>query len=207
MRRRRRISFAWAGARPRNAGPARRRARSTASCGRRRRSASRSAPPQVTAARRSGGTALSVALWAALLARIGQAMAETGDTPLGLVAPALYRLVQPGLFNVPAMGGNETTGRVGGYFARLGWDACTGLGTPNGAALLDAILRDADQGPGPHAAAEVALDWTWLPGLAREVAEGRDGTLWALGTVETPSQRQLFRATPCGWTAVSEAFG
>jgi kumamolisin len=154
-----------------------------------------------------GGTALSVALWAALLARIGQAMAETGDAPLGLVAPTLYRLVQPGLFNVPAMGGNETTGRVGGYFARLGWDACTGLGTPNGAALLDAMLCDADQGPGPRAATEVALDWTWLPGLAREVAEGRDGTLWALGTVETAGQRQLFRATPFGWTAVPGAFG
>jgi hypothetical protein len=154
-----------------------------------------------------GGTALAAALWAALLARVHQAMVEAGHPPLGLVAPALYRLVQPGLFNAPAMGGNETTGHVGGYFARLGWDACTGLGTPNGAALLDAMLRDADRGPGPYAAAEVALDWTWLPGLAREVVEGRDGTLWVLGAVATAGQRQLFRATPFGWAAVPGAFG
>jgi hypothetical protein len=154
-----------------------------------------------------GGTALSAALWAALLARIRQAMAETTDAPPGLVAPTLYRLAQPGLFNVAATGGNETTGHVGGYFARLGWDACTGLGTPNGAALLDAMLRDADQGPGPNATAEITLDWAWLPGLARDVVEGRDGTLWLLGTIETAGQRQLFRATPFGWTAVPGAFG
>jgi kumamolisin len=154
-----------------------------------------------------GGTALSAALWAALLAHVGQAMAETTDAPLGLVAPTLYRLAQPGLFNNFAMGSNETTGWVGGYFARLGWDACTGLGTPNGAALLDAMLRDADQGPGPRADSEVALDWTPVPGLVREVAEGRDGTLWALGTAEIAGQRQLLRATAFGWTAVPGVFG
>jgi kumamolisin len=154
-----------------------------------------------------GGTALATAVWAALLARVGQAMAEIGNPPLGLVAPTLYRLAQPGLFTDPALGGNETTGHVGGYFSRLGWDACTGLGTPNGAALLDAILRDADRGPGPRTSAEVGLDWAWLPGLAREVVEGIDGSLWALGIVETAGQRQLFRATPFGWAAVPGAFG
>ncbi len=154
-----------------------------------------------------GGTALATAVWAALLSRIRQAMAEIGNPPLGLVAPTLYRLDQPGLFNDPAVGGNETTGHVGGYFSRYGWDACTGLGTPNGTALLSAILRDADRGPGPLASAEVGLDWAWLPGLARDVAEGIDGSLWALGIVETTGQRQLFRATPFGWAAIPGAFG
>ena len=123
------------------------------------------------------------------------------------MAPTLYRLDQPGLFNDPAIGGNETTGHVGGYFSRYGWDACTGLGTPNGTALLSAILRDADRGPGPLASAEVELDWAWLPGLARDVVEGLDGSLWALGIVEAVGQRQLFRATPFGWAAIPGAFG
>jgi kumamolisin len=32
-----------------------------------------------------------------------------------------------------------TSGSNGGYNATKGWDACTGLGTPNGAALLTAL--------------------------------------------------------------------
>jgi len=40
----------------------------------------------------------------------------------------------------PPVGGNGLndiiTGDNGGYQAQLGWDACTGLGSPNGAALL-----------------------------------------------------------------------
>jgi kumamolisin len=155
-----------------------------------------------------GGTALSTALWAALLARIRQTMASNGhDARLGLVAPALYRLARFGLFSSPTTGSNEPTGRVGGYFARSGWDAGTGLGTPNGKALLNALLANSEPAPGAASTEDFAIAWTWKPGLAREIVEGRDGTLWALGTVKVAGQWPLFRATPFGWALVPGAFG
>jgi|FEC22Drversion2_1045045.scaffolds.fasta_scaffold02122_2 kumamolisin len=155
-----------------------------------------------------GGTALSTALWAALLARIRQTMVGHGhDARLGLIAPTLYRLAPLGLFNSPPMGTNEPTGRVGGYPARFTWDPCTGLGTPNGKALLAALLADREPAPGAGSAAEVRIDWTPKPGLVREIVEGRDGSLWALGTVPAGGQWPLFRATPFGWSHVAGAYG
>ena len=77
-----------------------------------------------------GGTSAVAPLWAALLARCVQAL----GTPLGLVQTRLYALP-------PATGAfhDITTGDNGGYSAGPGWDACTGLGTPDGVALLAAL--------------------------------------------------------------------
>jgi kumamolisin len=77
-----------------------------------------------------GGTSAVAPLWAGLIARLAQA---TGKT-FGLLQPMLYAGVAPGIaqpgFNDIVAGGN------GAYQAGPGWDACTGLGSPNGAALL-----------------------------------------------------------------------
>jgi kumamolisin len=155
-----------------------------------------------------GGTALSTALWTALLARIRQTMAAHGhDARIGMVAPTLYRLASFGLFNSPPMGSNEPTGHVGGYSARLAWDPCTGLGTPHGKALLAALLADSEPAPGAGSTVDFRIDWAWTPGLVREIVEGRDGSLWALGTVKAAGQWPLFRATPLGWAPLPGAFG
>ncbi|HZX08577.1 S53 family peptidase [Kribbella sp.] len=80
-----------------------------------------------------GGTSAVAPLWAALLARLAQG---TGRN-LGLVHTQLYQgvragAVQPGFHDI-------TSGNNGAYAAAPGWDACTGLGTPDGAALLQAL--------------------------------------------------------------------
>ena len=155
-----------------------------------------------------GGTALSAALWAALIARINQG---TGRSQ-GFITPHLYALPQAGAFNSVLFGGIETTGRVGGYFARPGWDVCTGLGTPRGEDLLRGLGYQWDEGPGPRpegppAEGSVALSWLMLPGYAHDVAEGPDGTLWALGISETAGMRPLFRSSAAGWFAVPGAWG
>jgi kumamolisin len=150
-----------------------------------------------------GGTALSAALWAALVARINQG---TGGA-LGFITPRLYNLPQTGAFRDILFGGNETTGRVGGYFARPGWDVCTGLGTPLGEGLLRGLGYLSDDGPGPRAAASVAIGWIPLPGLAHDVGAGPDGTLWALGTAASAGIRPLFRSSPLGWLPVPGAYG
>lgn len=80
-----------------------------------------------------GGTSAVAPLWAALIARLAQALGQ----PLGLLQPQLYAGVAPG----QAVAGlkDVTSGLNGTYTAAAGWDACTGLGTPNGAALLQRL--------------------------------------------------------------------
>jgi kumamolisin len=77
-----------------------------------------------------GGTSAVAPLWSALVSRLAQ---STGKR-FGLLQPDLYAGVSPG---VDAAGFHDiTSGNNGAYSAGPGWDACTGLGTPNGTALL-----------------------------------------------------------------------
>jgi kumamolisin len=77
-----------------------------------------------------GGTSAVAPLWAGLIARLAQA---TGKT-FGLIQPLLYAGVAPG---TAQPGFNDiVSGSNGAYQAGPGWDACTGLGSPNGAALV-----------------------------------------------------------------------
>ncbi len=76
-----------------------------------------------------GGTSAVSPLWAALVARLCQL---TGR-PLGLLQPVLYGGVAAG---VVAPGFRDVTeGDNGAYSAGPGWDACTGLGVPDGTSL------------------------------------------------------------------------
>jgi kumamolisin len=74
-----------------------------------------------------GGTSAVAPLWAALIAIINQQLGK----PVGFVNPVLYTL-KSGFRDI-------TSGNNNGYSAGRGWDACTGLGSPNGAALLKAL--------------------------------------------------------------------
>jgi kumamolisin len=77
-----------------------------------------------------GGTSAVAPLWAALIARLAQA---TGKK-FGLLQPMLYAGVSAG---VAQRGFNDiVSGDNGAYKAGPGWDACTGLGSPDGTALL-----------------------------------------------------------------------
>jgi kumamolisin len=80
-----------------------------------------------------GGTSAVAPLWAALIARLAQA---TGRR-FGLIQPLLY--ANAGAGTVPAGFRDVTSGDNGAYPAGPGWDACTGLGVPNGTALLAAL--------------------------------------------------------------------
>lgn len=77
-----------------------------------------------------GGTSAVAPLWAALVCRLAEA---TGGG-FGLLASRLYEGVSAGN---PAEGLRDiTVGDNGAYSAGPGWDACTGLGVPDGQALL-----------------------------------------------------------------------
>ncbi len=52
---------------------------------------------------------------------------------MGFVGPRLYALLGSGAFR------DITSGNNGSYSAGPGWDACTGLGSPDATRLLDGL--------------------------------------------------------------------
>ena len=76
-----------------------------------------------------GGTSAVAPLWAGLFALINQSL----GTNVGYVNPLLYAATAEATFHDITKGGN------GGYSAGPGWDPCTGLGSPDGAALMTAL--------------------------------------------------------------------
>jgi len=95
----------------------------------------------------NGGTSAATPLWAALIALINGARGP--GKRIGYLTPLLYQPVGPGIGG-PTIGqagctdvvtGDNNTAVVGGYNAGVGYDAVTGWGVPNGAALLQALSK------------------------------------------------------------------
>jgi kumamolisin len=76
-----------------------------------------------------GGTSASAPLWASLVARLNEGL----KARCGYLNPVLYTKAAKGVLN------DITDGNNGAYAAGTGWDACTGLGTPQGQKLLKAL--------------------------------------------------------------------
>ena len=85
----------------------------------------------------AAGTSAVAPLWAGLAARINQKAAR----PVGFFLPAIY--ARPQLLTPVTQGSNRAAGSPIGYDAGPGWSACTGLGTPRGQALADALAGPA----------------------------------------------------------------
>jgi kumamolisin len=75
-----------------------------------------------------GGTSAVAPLWAALIGRINQS--KVGTT-VGFLNPLLYQ--------TPDALRDITQGNNGDYEATTGWDACSGLGSPDGSILADKL--------------------------------------------------------------------
>ncbi len=93
-----------------------------------------------------GGTSAATPMWAALATRVAMSI----GSPCGWLTPVLYALQESqGLRSVGGMDNDlstETSAQLH-YEAKEGWDPCTGLGVPDGRALLEALRAGADQGP------------------------------------------------------------
>jgi kumamolisin len=77
-----------------------------------------------------GGTSAVAPLWSGLTALLNQKLAK----PLGFPNPVLYGLPVSSRAFVDITSGNNN-----GFKAGPGWDACTGLGRPDGAQLATAL--------------------------------------------------------------------
>jgi len=77
-----------------------------------------------------GGTSAVAPLWSGLIALLNQKLGK----PLGFLQPSLYGLPRAaGAFH------DITAGSNGAFSATPGWDAATGLGSPEGEKLLQAL--------------------------------------------------------------------
>jgi kumamolisin len=76
-----------------------------------------------------GGTSASAPLWSSLIARLNQGLGAN----CGFLNPVLYTKCATGVLR------DITIGNNGAYSAAPGWDACTGLGSPDGQRLLHAL--------------------------------------------------------------------
>jgi kumamolisin len=74
-----------------------------------------------------GGTSAVAPLWAGLIALLNEKLGK----PVGWIHPKLYSKLAP----AKALR-DITVGNNGDFYAHVGWDPCTGLGTPLGTAIL-----------------------------------------------------------------------
>jgi kumamolisin len=79
-----------------------------------------------------GGTSAVAPLWAGLIALLNQQLGR----PLGFLQPAIYQIGSSAFRDI-------TSGSNGQFTAGPAWDACTGLGSPNGTALVKALMGKA----------------------------------------------------------------
>ncbi|MBV9679865.1 MAG: S8 family serine peptidase [Acidobacteriaceae bacterium] len=80
-----------------------------------------------------GGTSAVAPLWAALVALMNQQLGKS----VGFLNPKLYSS-SASTFQDITEGTNDDS-NLGHYQAQTGWDPCTGLGSPNGTALLSSL--------------------------------------------------------------------
>jgi kumamolisin len=90
-----------------------------------------------------GGTSAVAPLWAGLLAILNQKLGRG----VGYINEALYSINRKGFRDI-VTGSNDDAG-IGAYFARAGWNPCTGLGSPDAARIAAAIMSSGVPSPSP----------------------------------------------------------
>jgi kumamolisin len=83
-----------------------------------------------------GGTSAVAPLWSGLIALVNQQRGRAS----GFFMPYLY--THTNLLREITQGNNRPTGSSIGYHAGTPWNACTGLGVPNGAALPRSLVAE-----------------------------------------------------------------
>jgi len=82
-----------------------------------------------------GGTSAVAPLWAGLIALLNQKL----QSRIGFINPILYKVAESACFR------DTTSGNNGAYSAGPGWDATTGLGSPLGIQLIQAVAEISSQ--------------------------------------------------------------
>ncbi|MGP8199909.1 MAG: protease pro-enzyme activation domain-containing protein [Limisphaerales bacterium] len=95
-----------------------------------------------------GGTSCATPLWAGFTALMNQQTALNGRSPVGFINPAIYTLAAgPGYancFHDITTGNNTWPDSPSLFYATTGYDLCSGLGTPTGQSLINALTAPPD---------------------------------------------------------------
>jgi len=87
-----------------------------------------------------GGTSFAAPMWAGYLALVNQQSVANGNTPLGFINPTLYSIGAGSSYHTDF---HDITSGSNGYSATSGYDLATGWGSPNGSALISALIGTA----------------------------------------------------------------
>ncbi len=93
----------------------------------------------------TGGTSASAPLWAGYLALVNQQAVAQGKPTVGFPNPSLYSIAKTASYNSCfydiTNGNNAWVSYPTNYFAVGGYDLCTGLGSPKGVTLINALVN------------------------------------------------------------------
>ena len=97
----------------------------------------------------NGGTSCAAPLWAAFTALVNQQAAASGNGKgIGFINPAIYAIAAgmnySNCFHDVTTGNNTWSSSSSLFYATNGYDLCTGLGTPNGTNLINALASPGD---------------------------------------------------------------
>jgi subtilase family serine protease len=143
------------------------------------------------------GTSCAAPLWAGFIALVNQQAALEGKPSVGFLSPAFYIIGQSAFyastFNDITNGNDEWPGSPSFYQSAAGYDLCTGWGTPNGQAMINALLDYSGQtwvnfsapcvGSGTYAVPYCNL----VSGLLEVPANGTVCLVGPNSTTETPT--------------------
>jgi len=150
-----------------------------------------------------GGTSCSAPLWAGINALINQQAAATGKPSVGFLAPAIYRLYSQNNytsnFHDIYLGNSVISNSVQQFQSLIGYDLCTGVGTPIGNVLMNSLLAS------PDPLLITPQSTLYMNGPAGGPFNVTSGTL----TITNTSSSSLNWAVinPYGWLSVSSTNG
>ena len=101
-----------------------------------------------------GGTSCAAPLWAGFMALVNQQATNNGHAAIGFLNPAVYAIANTAAFtncfHDTTTGNNTWSGSPNFFFATNNYDLCTGLGTPNGTNLVNALTAVGVTNPITH---------------------------------------------------------
>src|ERR1035437_6021329 len=92
-----------------------------------------------------GGTSCAAPLWAGFMALVNQQAAAAGKPAVGFINPTIYEIANESIYNSAfhdtTTGNNTSSASPNAFYAGPGYDLCTGIGTPNGTNLINALIN------------------------------------------------------------------
>jgi uncharacterized repeat protein (TIGR01451 family) len=99
----------------------------------------------------TGGTSCAAPLWAGFTSLVNQQATSSSRASVGFINPALYALAQTAnytnYFRDITTDNNTWSQSPNLFYATNGYDLCTGLGTPNGTNLINALVNTSGNFP------------------------------------------------------------